>query len=180
MDKAVEILNAGNKVVIIVGQGALGASDQVTSVCERSAAPVVKALLGKGVIADDHPYSLGGLGLLGTGPASDAMNEADTLLMVGTSYPYIDYLPKSGQARGIQIDILPEKIGVRYPVEVGLVGDSRLTLTTLLPLLHKKEKSDFLDSKQRAMRKWRSLLEEQSSRNDRPIMPQFVATILSD
>ena len=180
MDKAAEILNGGNKVVIIVGQGALGASDQVTSVCERLAAPVVKALLGKAVIADDYPYSLGGLGLLGTGPASDAMNEADTLLMIGTSFPYIDYLPKPGQARGVQIDILPEKIGVRYPVEVGLVGDSRLTLTALLPLLHRKEKSDFLESKQRAMRKWISLLEEQGSRNDRPIKPQFVATILSD
>ena len=111
----------------------------MTSICERLAAPVVKALLGKAVIADGHPYSLGGLGLLGTGPASDAMNKAYTLLMIGTSFPYIDYLPKPGQARGIQIDILPKKNGVRYPVEVGLVGDSRLTLTALLPLLHRKE-----------------------------------------
>ncbi len=180
IDKAADILNAGNKTVVLVGQGALGATDQVTSVCERLAAPVVKALLGKAVIPDDHPYSLGGLGLLGTGPASDAMNEADTLLMIGTSFPYIDYLPKPGQARGIQIDILPERIGSRYPVEVGLVGDSRLTLTALLPQLHRKKESNFLDSKQRAMRKWRSLLEEQGSRKDSPIKPQFVATILSN
>jgi pyruvate dehydrogenase (quinone) len=180
MNKAAEILNAGNKIVVMVGHGALGATDQVTSVCERLAAPVVKALLGKAVVPDDHPYNLGGLGLLGTGPASEAMNEADTLLMIGTSFPYIDYLPKPGQARGIQIDILPEKIGARYPVEVGLVGDSRLTLTALLPLLHRKDESDFLDSKQRAMRKWRSLLEEQGSRKDSPIKPQFVATALSD
>ena len=100
------------EVVVIVGQGALGATDQVISACERLGAPVVKALLGKAVVPDDHPYSLGGLGLLGTGPASEAMNEADTLLMIGTSFPYIDYLPKPGQARGIQIDILPEKIGL--------------------------------------------------------------------
>jgi pyruvate dehydrogenase (quinone) len=180
MNKAADILNAGNKVVVMVGQGALGATDQVISACERLGAPVVKALLGKAVVPDDHPYSLGGLGLLGTGPASEAMNEADTLLMIGTSFPYIDYLPKPGQARGIQIDILPERIGARYPVEVGLVGDSRLTLTALLPLLQRKDESDFLDSKQRAMRKWRSLLAEQGSRKDRPIKPQFVATSLSE
>ena len=180
LDKAANILNAGDKIVVIVGQGALGATDQVTSVCERLAAPVVKALLGKAVIPDEYPYSLGGLGLLGTGPASEAMNEADTLLMIGTSFPYIDYLPKPGQARGIQIDILPERIGARYPVEVGLVGDSRLTLIALLPLLHRKNESNFLDSKQRAMRKWRSLLEEQGSRKDSPIKPQYVATILSN
>jgi pyruvate dehydrogenase (quinone) len=180
MNKAADILNAGNRVVVMVGQGALGATDQVISACERLGAPVVKALLGKAVVPDDHPYSLGGLGLLGTGPASEAMNEADTLLMIGTSFPYIDYLPKPGQARGIQIDILPERIGARYPVEVGLVGDSRLTLTALLPLLQRKNESDFLDSKQRAMRKWRSLLEEQGSRKDRPIKPQFVATSLSE
>jgi pyruvate dehydrogenase (quinone)/pyruvate oxidase len=180
IERAAEILNAGNKIVVMVGQGALGASDQVTSVCELLAAPVVKALLGKAVIPDDHPYCLGGLGLLGTGPASDAMNEADTLLMVGTSFPYIDYLPKPGQARGIQIDILPEKIGSRYPVEVGLVGDSKLTLAALLPLLHKKERSDFLNSKQRAMRKWNGLLEEQSTRTDKPIKPQLVAAAVSD
>jgi pyruvate dehydrogenase (quinone) len=180
MKKAADILNAGNRVVVMVGQGALGATDQVISACEHLGAPVVKALLGKAVVPDDHPYSLGGLGLLGTGPASEAMNEADTLLMIGTSFPYIDYLPKPGQARGIQIDILPERIGARYPVEVGLVGDSRLTLTALLPLLQRKNESDFLDSKQRAMRKWRSLLEEQGSRKDRPIKPQFVATSLSE
>ena len=180
MNKAADILNAGNKVVVMVGQGALGATDQVISACERLGAPVVKALLGKAVVPDDHPYSLGGLGLLGTGPASEAMNEADTLLMIGTSFPYIDYLPKPGQARGIQIDILPERIGARYPVEVGLVGDSRLTLTALLPLLQRKDESGFLDSKQRAMRKWRSLLAEQGSRKDRPIKPQFVATSLSE
>jgi len=128
-------LNSGKRVVILAGQGALGAGDEVIAVAEKLGAPVVKALLGKAVIPDTHPVSIGGLGLLGTEPASDAMSEADTLLMIGTSFPYIDYLPKPGQAKGIQIDIKPDKIGLRYPVEVGLVGDSKLTLAAILPLL---------------------------------------------
>src|ERR687888_1627814 len=134
IEKAAHILNTGNRVVILVGQGALGAGDEVLAVAEKLGAPVVKALLGKAVIPDDNPYSLGGLGLLGTTPSSDAMSEADTLLMVGTSFPYIDYLPKPGQARGIQIDIKPEKIGLRYPVEIGLVGDSKTILSAVLAL----------------------------------------------
>ncbi len=116
-----------------MGQGALGAGNEVLAVAEKLCAPVVKALLGKAAIPDDNQHSLGGLGLLGTEPSSDAMSDADTLLMVGTSFPYIEYLPKPGQARGIQIDIKPEKIGLRYPVEIGLVGDSRLALAALLP-----------------------------------------------
>jgi pyruvate dehydrogenase (quinone) len=180
MQKAAEILNTGNKVVILVGQGALSASDEVTAVCQRLAAPVIKALLGKAVVPDDSPYSLGGIGLLGTEPATDAMNEADTLLMVGTSFPYIDYLPKPGQAKGIQIDIIPEKIGLRYPVDIGLVGDAKLTLTALLPLLQQKHNLDFLKSKQQAMKHWNSLLKEQSSRTDKPIKPQVIAAAVSE
>jgi pyruvate dehydrogenase (quinone) len=181
LQRAAEILNAGKKVVILVGQGALGASDEVTAVCQRLGAPVIKALLGKAVVPDDSPYSLGGLGLLGTEPATDAMSEADTLLMVGTSFPYIDYLPKPGQAKGIQIDIIPEKIGLRYPVDVALVGDAKLTLSALLPLLHEKESSlDFLKSKQHAMKNWNGLLKEQSSRTDTPIKPQVIAAAVSE
>jgi pyruvate dehydrogenase (quinone) len=181
LQKAAEILNAGKKVVILVGQGALGASDEVTAVCQRLGAPIIKALLGKAVIPDDSPYSLGGLGLLGTEPATDAMSEADTLLMVGTSFPYVDYLPKPGQAKGIQIDIIPEKIGLRYPVDIALVGDATLTLSALLPLLHEKQKSlDFLRSKQHAMKNWNSLLKEQSSRTDTPIKPQVIAAAVSE
>jgi pyruvate dehydrogenase (quinone) len=180
IEKAANILNSGEKVVILVGQGALGAGDEVISVAEKLGAPVVKALLGKAVIPDSHPVSIGGLGLLGTEPASDAMNEADTLLMVGTSFPYIDYLPKPGQAKGIQIDIKPDKIGLRYPVEVGLVGDSKLTLAALLPLLRQKENLDFLKSKQQAMRNWISLLKEQSTRTDKPIKPQVIAAAVSE
>jgi len=180
LKKAAEILNVGNKVVILVGQGALSAPDEVLAICERLAAPVVKALLGKAVVPDNSPYSLGGIGLLGTEPASDAMDEADTLLMVGTSFPYIYYLPKPGQAKGIQIDILPEKIGLRYPVDIGLVGDAKLTLAALLPLLQQKHDDHFLKAKQQAMKSWISLLEEQSTRTDKPIKPQVVAAAVSE
>ena len=187
IEKAAKILNTGNKVVILVGQGALGAGEEVLAVAEKLGAPVVKALLGKAVIPDDNPYSLGGLGLLGTTPSSDAMSEADTLLMVGTSFPYIDYLPNPGQARGIQIDIKPEKIGLRYPVEIGLVGDSKLILSALLPFLNdqKEEREDdtnleFLKSKQKAMKKWNRLLEEQGTRTDKPIKPQVIAKAVSE
>jgi pyruvate dehydrogenase (quinone)/pyruvate oxidase len=180
IEKAADILNSGKKVVILTGQGALNAGDELVAVAERTGAPVIKALLGKDVIPDDHPHSLGGIGLLGTEPASDAMSEADTLLMVGTSFPYIDYLPKPGQAKGIQIDIKPDKIGLRYPVEVGLVGDSRLTLAALLPLLHQKQNLDFLKSKQQAMKNWIGLLKEQSTRTDKPIKPQVIAAAVSE
>jgi pyruvate dehydrogenase (quinone) len=181
LQKAADILNAGEKVVILVGQGALAASNEVTAICQRLGAPVIKALLGKAVVPDDSSYSLGGIGLLGTEPASDAMNEADTLLMVGTSFPYIDYLPKPGQAKGIQIDIIPERIGLRYPVDIGLVGDAKLTLAALLPLLNEKYNGlDFLKSKQRAMKNWNDLLKEQSSRADTPIKPQVIAAAVSE
>lgn len=180
IQKAAEVLNSGKKVVILSGQGALDAGDALAAVAERLGAPVIKALLGKAVIPDDHPHSLGGLGLLGTEPASDAMSEADTLLMVGTSFPYIDYLPRPGQARGIQIDIKPEKIGLRYPVEIGLVGDSKMILSALLPLLTQKVDLEFLISKQHAMKDWRRLLIERSSRSDKPIKPDVIAMAVSD
>ena len=182
LEDAANILNSGRKIVLLVGQGALSAGDEVIQVAEKLEAPVVKALLGKAVIPDDHPVCIGGLGLLGTEPATDAMNEADTLLMVGTSFPYIDYLPKPGQARGIQIDIKPNNIGLRYPVEIGLVGDSKLVLSELLPLLQKRSETErgFLKSKQDAMVDWNKLLKEQSSRTDKPIKPQVIADAVSE
>ena len=183
IEKAAEILNQGERIVILIGQGAHGASDEVLSIAERLKAPIVKALLGKDVIPDDNPYSIGGLGLLGTEPATDAMSEADTLLLIGTSFPYIDYLPKPGQAKGIQIDIKSDNIGLRYPVEVGLIGDSKLVLSTLLPLLNPKKNNasnEFLLSKQEAMKDWYSLLQERSTRKDKPIKPQLVAATVSE
>ena len=182
LEDAANILNSGRKIVLLVGQGALSAGDEVIQVAEKLEAPVVKALLGKAVIPDDHPVCVGGLGLLGTEPATDAMNEADTLLMIGTSFPYIDYLPKPGQARGIQIDIKPNNIGLRYPVEIGLVGDSKLVLSELLPLLQQRNETErgFLKSKQDAMVDWNKLLKEQSSRTDKPIKPQVIADAVSE
>jgi pyruvate dehydrogenase (quinone) len=182
LEDAANILNSGRKIVLLVGQGALSAGDEVIQVAEKLEAPVVKALLGKAVIPDDHPVCIGGLGLLGTEPATDAMNEADTLLMIGTSFPYIDYLPKPGQARGIQIDIKPNNIGLRYPVEIGLVGDSKLVLSELLPLLQQRSETErgFLKSKQDEMVDWNKLLKEQSSRTDKPIKPQVIADAVSE
>ena len=182
LEKAAGILNSGERIVMLVGQGCLGAEDEVIAVAEKLGAPIVKALLGKAVVPDDHPYSIGGLGLLGTEPATDAMTEADTLLMIGTSFPYIEYLPKPRQARGIQIDIKPEKIGLRFPVEVGLIGDAKLTLAALLPLLRQRSEEDkrFLKSKQEAMQNWFGLLRERSTRNDKPIKPQVIAAAVSE
>lgn len=179
LEKAAEVLNLGKKVVLLVGQGALGAGDEVIAVAKRLNAPVVKALLGKAVIPDDDPYSMGGLGLLGTEPASDAMAEADTLFMIGTSFPYIEYLPKPGSARGVQVDMFPDRIGLRYPVEVGLVGDSRLTLAKMLPLLQQKSDDRFLRSKQEAMKKWNATMQSSDPLAE-PIKPQIIASAVSD
>src|SRR5215210_1637196 len=190
LQKAADIINSGNRVVILVGQGSLNAGEQVILMSEKIKAPVIKALLGKAVIPDDHPNSLGGIGMLGTYPSVEAMNEADTLLMIGTSFPYIEYLPKPGQARGIQIDIKPERIGLRYPVEVGLGGDSNKILLALLPLLQEKdENSDqflFLKSKQKSMKKWNDFLSAQSdvkenhtNNSNRMIKPQSIASAVS-
>ncbi|MEO9296207.1 MAG: thiamine pyrophosphate-dependent enzyme [Nitrososphaera sp.] len=178
--RAADILNAGSRVVMLVGQGALGATDEVIAVADKLGAPIVKALLGKAVVPDDHPLCMGGIGLLGTSPSSDAMAEADTLLMVGTSFPYIDYLPKPGQARGVQIDLFAERIGLRYPVEVGLVGDAKLALAALLPLLQRKINQQFLESKQDAMKDWNRLLHERSSRLDTPMKPQFITRVIAE
>jgi pyruvate dehydrogenase (quinone) len=182
LKKAADILNSGRKVVILVGQGALNAGDEVSALSNRLGAPVVKALLGKAVIPDDYPNSLGGLGMLGTDPATDAMNEADTLLMVGTSFPFIEFLPKPGQARGVQIDINAGRIGLRYPVEIGLIGDSKLILSALLPLIHQKNDTLFLREKQRAMKEWRGLLKDlmKNQGKQRMIKPQAVAAAVSD
>ncbi|HET8856917.1 MAG TPA: thiamine pyrophosphate-dependent enzyme [Nitrososphaeraceae archaeon] len=201
IEKAAQILNRGNKIVILAGQGALNASKEILAVAEKLNAPIIKALLGKAVVPDDHPLSLGGIGMLGTDPSSDAMKETDTLLMIGTSFPYMEYLPKPGQATGIQIDIKPEKIGLRYPIEIGLVGDSKTVLSELLPLLdnridtnndviknvYKDNKKDisnislqFLQSMQKSMAKWNKIMKEQSNRYDNPIKPQVIANAVSD
>jgi pyruvate dehydrogenase (quinone) len=147
----------------------------LTATAETLGAPIIKALLGKACVADDSPYTTGGIGLLGTKPSQDAIEECDTLLMVGTSFPYMEFLPKPGQARGVQIDLDPTRIGLRYPVEVGLAGDSRACLHMLHPLLaHHKDRS-FLEKAQRGMREWWQLMEERGTRRDNPMKPQVVA-----
>jgi pyruvate dehydrogenase (quinone)/pyruvate oxidase len=173
--RAADLLNAGRKVVILAGRGALHAGAELEAVAERLGAPIVKALLGKAAVPDDSPYTTGGIGLLGTRPSQEAMEECDTLLMVGTSFPYIEFLPRPGQARAAQIELDPMRIGLRYPVEVGLVGDSRATLEALLPLLRPQTHRGFLETAQARMRDWRRLVDERGSRRDKPMKPQFLA-----
>src|SRR5574341_1425364 len=157
--RAAEILNDGKKVAILAGRGALTATDELEQSAERLAAPIVKALLGKAAVPDDSPYTTGSIGLLGTRPSQEALEECDTLLMVGTSFPYIEFMPKPGQARAVQIELDPARIGLRYPVEVGLIGDSRRTLQALLPLLQRKKNRKFLEQAQEGMKDWRELME---------------------
>jgi pyruvate dehydrogenase (quinone) len=173
--RAAELLNAGNRVAILAGQGALGATDELEQCAELLAAPIVKALLGKAAVPDDSPYTTGPIGLLGSKPSQEALEACDTLLLVGTSFPYIEFYPKPGQARAVQIDLDPVRIGLRYPVEVGLVGDSRRTLAALVPLLSRKDDRRFLDAAQEGMREWRKLMEERGTRTDKPMKPQVVA-----
>ncbi|MFN8513498.1 MAG: thiamine pyrophosphate-binding protein [Thermomicrobiales bacterium] len=178
--RAAEVLNAGERVAILAGRGALGAGGELEALAEKLAAPVVKAYLGKGVLPDDSPYTTGGLGLLGTAPSEEAMAGCDTLLVVGSSFPYLQYLPKPGQARGVQIDADPTRLGLRYPVEVGLVGDARATLELLVPLLERKEQREYLTEMQQRMVEWRALLADQATRPDTPMKPQVVATALGE
>jgi pyruvate dehydrogenase (quinone) len=173
--KAAEILNQGKKIAILAGRGALHATDELERIAELLGAPIIKALLGKAAVPDDSPYTTGGIGLLGTRPSQEALEDCDTLLIVGSSFPYIEFLPKPGQARGVQIDLDPVRIGLRYPVEVGLIGDSRATLRELIPLLRRNENRGFLEKAQEGMKDWWKLMEEQASRQDKPMKPQVVA-----
>jgi pyruvate dehydrogenase (quinone) len=173
--RAADILNAGRRVAILAGQGALHATEALEQVAERLAGPIVKPLLGKAAVPDQSPYTTGPIGLLGTRPSQEALEECDTLLLVGTSFPYIEYYPKPGQARGVQIELDPMRIGLRFPVEIGLVGDSRRTLEALLPLLEPKPDRSFLERAQQGMKDWWALMEERGTRRDSPMKPQVVA-----
>jgi pyruvate dehydrogenase (quinone) len=174
------ILNESKKPVILVGQGALGAGEEVAELADKLGAPIVKALLGKAVVPDDHPLTTGGLGLLGTTPSQEAMEQCDALLIVGSSFPYMEYLPKPGQAKGVQIDDKPDRIGLRYPVEVGLVGDARPTVAALSRFVGRKDDRSFLGQAQAGMRDWWELMEKRAMRDDVPIKPQRVAWELSE
>src|SRR6185312_2799536 len=136
---AADVLNAGEKVAILIGQGAKRAPDEVRAVADALGAGVAKALNGRAALPDDLPYVTGSIGLLGTKPSNDMMEGCDTLLMVGTNFPYSEWLPEPGQARGVQIDIDARLVGMRYPMEVNLVGDAAQTLRALIPLLQRKD-----------------------------------------
>ncbi|HEY7353401.1 MAG TPA: thiamine pyrophosphate-dependent enzyme [Terriglobales bacterium] len=172
---AAEILNSGKKVAILAGQGALHATDELEQVAELLGAPIIKALLGKAAVPDDSPYTTGGIGLLGTRPSQEAMEQCDTICIVGSAFPYIEFMPKPDQARGVQIDRDPQQIGLRFPVEVGLVGDSRQTLRSLIPLLRRNQNRKFLEKAQAGMKDWWKTMEERGTRQDKPMKPQVVA-----
>jgi pyruvate dehydrogenase (quinone) len=180
LNEAASVLNAGKKVVILAGHGALGARAELEQLADTLGAGIVKALLGKGTVPDDSPFSMGGLGLLGEKPGQEAMERCDTILIVGSSFPYPKYLPNADKATGVQIDIDETRIGLRFPVKVGLVGDGKATLQALIPLLKRNEDRSFLESLTEIKQKWVEQLEAEGSRDDVPMKPQVVARALSD
>jgi pyruvate dehydrogenase (quinone)/pyruvate oxidase len=173
LEHAADILNRGKKIAILTGQGGLHATQELEELAETLGAPVIKALLGKAAVPDDSPYTTGGIGLLGTEPSQEAIEGCDTLLMVGTSFPYIEFLPEPGSIKCVQIDIDPQRISLRHPVDVGLVGDTKNTIRALLPLLEKHDKG-FLEKAQKAKAEWQKLMEERGTRPDKPMKPQVV------
>src|ERR1700721_1599294 len=180
LQAAAEVLNAGSRVAGLAGQGALSARDEVTQLAEVLGAPVDKSLLGKAVLPDDSPFTTGGIGDLGTAPSSWAMQSCDTVLILGSTMPWEEYYPKPGQARGVQVDLKPDRLGLRYPVEIGLTGDVKATLQGLLPLLTRKADRGFLQEAQRRMADWNTLLEKVVTTARSPLRPQMVVRTLSD
>lgn len=179
LERAADILNSGRRVAMLVGAGALGASAEVAAVAETLGAGVAKALLGKAVLPDELPYVTGAIGLLGTEPSWELMSHCDTLLMVGSGFPYAEFLPKEGQARGVQIDLDPGMLGLRYPMEVNLVGDSAQTLRALLPLLQRKTDRYWPDRIARWNESWWKTLEDRALQPAYPVNPQRVFWELS-
>lgn len=169
---AADLLNRGERVAMLVGAGALSAGAEVRAVAERLGAGVAKALLGKAVLPDALPYVTGAIGLLGTQPSWEMMNECDALLMVGTSFPYAEFLPKEGQARAVQIDVDGRQLSLRYPVEVGLVGDARLTLEALLPRLEPKSSNSWRERIEKSVRRWRETVTARAMVEAKPVNPQ--------
>jgi len=176
---AAAVLNAGKKVAILAGAGALGAGHELVAVADRLGAGIAKALLGKMAVPDDLPNVTGSIGLLGTAPSWKMMEDCDTLLVVGSSFPYSEYLPKPGQARAVQIDIDPRQLGLRYPMEINLVGDARLTLQALLPLLKSQDDRSWRYGIESDVRDWWRVLESRAMTDATPINPQRVFWELS-
>jgi pyruvate dehydrogenase (quinone) len=179
LEKAAAILNEGKKVAMLVGAGALHATDEVIQAADLLGAGVAKALLGLAAVPDDVPFVTGAIGLLGTEPSWKLMTECDTLLMVGTSFPYSEFLPEEGQARGIQIDLSAKMLSIRYPMEVNLVGDSKLTLQALIPLLEPKSDRSWQEKMIESVSSWRKVLEARAKNPADPVNPQLVFRELS-
>jgi pyruvate dehydrogenase (quinone) len=179
LEKAAEILNAGKKVAILAGAGALHATDELIETAELLGAGIAKALLGKAAVPDDLPFVTGSIGLLGTKPSWDLMTECDTLLMVGSAFPYSEFLPEEGQARGVQIDIDGRMVSLRYPMELSLVGDSKAILRALIPLLKRKEDRAWRKSIEENVDRWWRVLEKRAMNDANPINPQRVFWELS-
>jgi pyruvate dehydrogenase (quinone) len=179
LTRAAELLNAGERVAILAGQGALHATDELIEVAETLGAGVAKALLGKAVLPDDLPFVTGSIGLLGTKPSWELMRGCDTLLLVGTSFPYAEFLPEEGKARAVQIDIDGRMLGIRYPTEINLVGDSAETLRALLPLLERKQDRSWREQIAASVADWWRILEQRALNDGDPINPQRVFWELS-
>jgi pyruvate dehydrogenase (quinone) len=179
LQRAADVLNAGEKVAILVGAGALAATDQVLAIAEALGAGGAKALLGKAVLPDDLPWVTGCIGLLGTEPSYKLMTECDTLLMIGSGFPYSEFLPKEGQARGVQIDLQPDMLSLRYPMEVNLLGDAAETLAALLPLLEHKRERKWRKKVEGWRANWEKTLEKRALAKANPINPQRVVYELS-
>ncbi len=177
--RAAEVLNSGEKIAILVGAGALGATEEVIAVADRLKAGAAKALLGKAVLPDDLPWVTGTIGMLGTKPSYDMMMGCDTLLMIGSGFPYSEFLPKEGKARGVQIDIAPDMLSLRYPMEVNLVGDSAETLRALLPLLIQKTDGGFREELAKGLSSWWDLMQDRAMQPAIPVNPQRVVWELS-
>jgi pyruvate dehydrogenase (quinone) len=180
LERAAEVLNSGTKVAMMVGQGARGATDEVIAVAEKLGAGVITALLGKDVVPGDLPYHTQQLGLLGSKPSYDMMQDCDTLLMVGTNYPYSEFLPKTGQARGVQIDLSSRHLSLRYPMEVNLAGDAKATLTALLPLLKQTEDLSWQQQAVDGMKEWNDVTEREAAVEADPINPRRVYHALNE
>ena len=178
--QAADILNAGTRVAILAGRGCLTARKEILEMAELLGAPIIKPLLGKAVVPDDHPYTTGGIGLLGTAPSQEVLEECDTLLIAGSSFPYLEFYPKPGQAKAVQIDLDPSRIGLRYPVDVGLIGHCWDVLRALMPLIERKSDRTFLSKAQDRMRQWNELMEIRGTRSDLPLKPQVVARALNE
>ncbi|HEU5003982.1 MAG TPA: thiamine pyrophosphate-dependent enzyme [Actinomycetota bacterium] len=178
LERAAAVLNAGTKVVLLAGAGALGARTELLAVADVLGSPIVKTLPGKAAVPDDSPLTTGGIGLLGTRPSEDAMEEADTLFMVGTNFPYTKHLPKPDAVRVVQVDTDPVNVGSRIPTEVPLVGDAASTLQALLPLLQRSTDRSFLETAQSRMRDWREKMAALEDSERDPIQPQYLMRVI--